>query len=498
MPIISTPDTPKKSFHSGYANTATQTKAIKAKNFAKKAPNKKESAPKTSEPPKEKLPAFSPREQNWDDLPSRVSSANMYALLSGQGNKSLDDLARDMSVPILAFTGTLLQEIRHITKSLPNSEHAVFLALRRIDENRPHFLAYDFFMPEQTASGGGVSLDPKDCQRHFDSLKGHPWYRKNGTHRHLCHLHSHAGMGVFWSGVDNTQQLSRDDLGFMDDFRFYCVVNTKDEIKCSLVIYKPALTRIDAVVAVSYAGDGHAEQLTKKRKAELDRIVSTVMSQPKPSQWSFEASEFEEEKRDVQASVPEKWNYPGLACPVPADATSKATGWNQKAYDDSIHRYADSLWEEGWGEYSGSDIPVKERKLRLDLIPIPDGAKRSPNVPAKLIQSFMENSNADEKMAGQVVRLLGVLIAETGVSLEYVDKRTGEIMDEGVSPEAVGEVFAEYLCEFSDIVVNPSFYESEMPNLVSADTIKAYVRKDKIALFAGIVNDLVDLIVFCE
>lgn len=102
-------------------------------------------------------------------------------------------------MPILAFTGTLLQEIRYITKLLPNSEHAVFLALRRIDENRPHFLAYDFFMPEQSASGGGVSLDPNDCQRHFDKLKEHPWYRKNGTYRHLCHLHSHAGMSVFWS-----------------------------------------------------------------------------------------------------------------------------------------------------------------------------------------------------------------------------------------------------------------------------------------------------------
>lgn len=193
-------------------------------------------------------------------------------------NKSLDEIAKEPSIPILAFTGTLLQEIRYITGKLSNSEYAVFLALRRIDKNHPHFLAYDFFMPEQKASGGGVSLDPKDCQRHFDGLKTHPYYKENGLHRHLCHLHSHAGMQVFWSATDDTQQLSRDDLGFMDDYRFYCVVNTKEEIKCSFVFYKPVLARVDAAVAVSFSGADHAEQLTRKRRQELDEMIDAAMS----------------------------------------------------------------------------------------------------------------------------------------------------------------------------------------------------------------------------
>lgn len=491
MPKITTTETQKKTFSSGYATNALQGAKVGTTPAKGKATEKKDNMLKAPEPPKEKLPDFSPRAQNWEELPSRISSANMYALLSGDTKRSLDDLAKDMGTPVLAFTGTLLQEIRYITKSLPNSEHAVFLALRRIDENRPHFLAYDFFMPEQTASGGGVSLDPKDCQRHFDKLKEHPWYSKNGMHRHLCHLHSHAGMGVFWSSVDDTQQLSRDDLGFMDDFRFYCVVNTKDEIKCSLVIYKPALTRLDAVVAVSYAGDGHAEELTRKRKAELDHIIKTALSHAQTNRWNIGESEFEDEETPTLAAIAKKQDYPGFCNRYPRNAGSSFTDWG---YGDAIHRYANGRWDDGGDEPSVREVDIKNRKLRLDLIPVPQDAKHVKTVPVSLVQSFMENSNSDEKMAKQVIGFLSTLLAETGVCLECVDKRTGEVLNEGVSPEIVGELFADYLCEFSDIVSNPSFYETEMPDYVTAETIKAVCEKNKQAVFKSIVDDLTELV----
>ncbi len=212
-----------------------------------------------------------------------VSTASMYTLVdSPKKDVSLDELAKCPDIPILAFTGTLYSEIRHIAESLPNSEFALFPVLTRIDQNRPHFLAYAFFMPEQSASGGGVSLDGPDCTRYFQKLQGRI------PHKHICHLHSHASMQTFWSNIDNAQQLTREDLGFMDDFRFYCVVNAEGAIKCSLVIYQPVLVRIDAAVALSFGGPGHNFPLTRSRKQELDQLVKDNLKKSFASTWSGE------------------------------------------------------------------------------------------------------------------------------------------------------------------------------------------------------------------
>ena len=213
---------------------------------------------------------------------SKLSSDHMYSLLSSPKAGNLDVLAKDPALPILCFTGYLYRQIRYITESIPNSEYAIFLMLRRIDERRPHFLAFDFFMPGQVASGAGVSLYPNECDRYFDMMRKAPYYQKNGLHRNICHLHSHASFGTFWSGTDNEQQLSRNDLGFMDDFRFYVVVDAKGDIKCSLVTYKPVLVRVEAATAISYAEPEYSQWLGNKRKAELSRMVDAYVVRPKP------------------------------------------------------------------------------------------------------------------------------------------------------------------------------------------------------------------------
>lgn len=213
---------------------------------------------------------------------SKLSSDHMYSLLSSPKQGSLDALAKDPALPILCFTGYLYRQIRYITEFIPNSEYAIFLMLRRIDERRPHFLAFDFFMPGQVASGAGVSLYPNECDRYFDMMRKASYYQKNGLHRNICHLHSHASFGTFWSSTDNEQQLSRNDLGFMDDFRFYVVVNAKGDIKCSLVTYKPVLVRVDAATAISYAEPEYSQWLGNKRKAELSRMIESYVVRPKP------------------------------------------------------------------------------------------------------------------------------------------------------------------------------------------------------------------------
>lgn len=198
----------------------------------------------------------------------KISSDNLYVPVNS--TVLLDSIVTDYAKPILAFTGSLFRELQYITTTHADSEYAVFLKIQKIDEYRPHFLAYEFFMPKQEASGGGVDLDPKDSLEMFKVTKL--------PHRFIAHLHSHGTMNVFWSAIDNEQQLSKNDLGFLDDYRFYIVVNAKSEVKCSLVVYNPVLTRVDAEVVLAYGYPDFNIPLTHKRKKELDALFTSQVT----------------------------------------------------------------------------------------------------------------------------------------------------------------------------------------------------------------------------
>lgn len=397
--------------------------------------------------PKKKLPDFVPRAQDWNEDLLPVNSGNMYMLVSGHGDKTLDDLAKDQRVPVLVFTGALLQEIRYITGKLPNSEYAVFLALRRIDEHKPHFLAYDFFMPGQKASGGGVSLDPVDCQRHFDALKAHPYYKEHGLHRNLCHLHSHAGMGVFWSTIDDTQQISRDDLGFMDDFRFYCVVNTKEEIKCSFVFYKPVLARVDAAVAVSFCGDGHAVQLTRKRKAELDEMIATAITgkgelsqegaefgakpSTEPGQGKFSA------KRDEYADYLDSFHgqYSGNY----ATNSNWGTGWERDSW--GCYRQNQSADEvKNSGQIDSYDEPL-HLSWFSNLVKYESRVKVSDS----MLQAFMDASCADRADAKIARKIVGVVLDNVFVKFGNPDDMELPVDEAEIFSGMIGEYISEFV-----------------------------------------------------
>ena len=221
---------------------------------------------------------------DWEPQP--MSADQSYVLLQADKGKSLADVLKDNSIPVLAVSAKLWREIRYVVEKNPNHECAMFLCLKRLDENRPHFLAFDMFMPGQDVSGGAVSLDGEDCDKYFNALKdGVPYFKENGLHRHLCHLHSHGRNGVFWSSIDDKQQLSREDLGFMDDFRFYVVVNAAGGLKASFVSYSPVLQRIDAAVVLSFAETEFITPLTKARKKELDAILDDVLVGKNQAKW---------------------------------------------------------------------------------------------------------------------------------------------------------------------------------------------------------------------
>jgi hypothetical protein len=157
---------------------------------------------------------------------------------------------------------------------MSHSEFAVFLTLKRLTPHKPHFLAFDWFMPGQEASSGEVSLDAADCRKYFEALENVPYYKEHGLHKNLAHLHSHGNMGVFWSGTDDKQQFTPEELGFQDDFRFFTVVDSRCAMKCSLTLYRPMLYRVDAACALVFSSPAYTGVLDNARKKEIDDIVA--------------------------------------------------------------------------------------------------------------------------------------------------------------------------------------------------------------------------------
>lgn len=357
------------------------------------------------------------RSDNWDG--ATVTPDHMYTLISGPDNKNIEEVLKDPGIPLLCITGTLYREIRYIVEKHPNSECAMFLTLKRLDANKPHFLAFDLFMPGQDVSGGSVSLDGPDSEKYFAALQDVPYYKTNGLHRHLCHLHSHGQLGVFWSGTDDKQQLSREDLGFMDDYRFYVVVNAKGELKCSFVTYRPVLQRIDAAVALSFSEPEHIAWLGRARKKELDTIMENTMH--------------------------------GLGM--------GATGntWFGDAFEDHT-AFEDPMWA-GWPSLQGTKTRVPQAKPKTaamhtgyaidDIktlnailsgrIKTPDGSKHAAKIEKAYLQALSLDGMADhaktELAAAKTLlgTLIGLLLRELGTDWE--------------PPKSTAHILADYVDE---------------------------------------------------
>lgn len=220
------------------------------------------------------------------DIELFTEDTAVQLLSSPDERKVLGDILKDPRTPVLAFTGTLYREIRYLVEQHKSSELAVFLTIKRLSTIKPHWLAFDFFMPKQRISSAEVVMDGPDCEQYFDALQKMDYFRENGLHRNIAHLHSHAQFGVFWSKTDDTEQFSRDELGFHDDYRLFVVVNAKGDIKFSYVGYKPVLHRVDGATCVLYSCPEYAQELTKARKEELDKIADGAMMKRQPVTFS--------------------------------------------------------------------------------------------------------------------------------------------------------------------------------------------------------------------
>ena len=216
---------------------------------------------------------------DWDI--EYLSPDNSAELLPSEDfkDKRLSDVIDNPTVPIVAFTSQVYQEIMYLVESNAHQECGVFLTMKRMHNTKPHFLAFDWFMPGQKVTSATVSMQATDSEKYYRHLKeNYPYYQENGLHKYLCHLHSHGNINLpTFSSTDDNQQFSKDDLGFMDDYRFYIVVTAKGNIKASLVTYRPSLTRVNAAVAKVFYSSEHVDLLTKKRKEEIDAIAKAAI-----------------------------------------------------------------------------------------------------------------------------------------------------------------------------------------------------------------------------
>lgn len=282
------------------------------------------------------------------DIELFTEDTPVQLLASPDSRKTMGEILKDPKTPVLAFTGTLYREIRYLVEQHKSTELAVFLTIKRLSALHPHWLAFDFFMPKQRISAAEVVMDAEDCERYFNELKNMDYFRENGLHKNIAHLHSHAQFGVFWSKTDDTEQFSREELGFHDDYRLFVVVNAKGDIKFSYVGYKPVLHRVDGATCVLYSCPEYAQELTKARKEELDKIAGAAMTRPAPAVSSYQYGQYGQYNRGGRLSYGTQFG--------------KNTGYGHSNWDDfygtGFHRPS-GYWDPQTGEWTPSQPAAK-------------------------------------------------------------------------------------------------------------------------------------------
>ena len=205
--------------------------------------------------------------------PEEIPAEGEYEVYNNIEGLSHHDLFFNEARPVFIFTREIWEEVQYITKESPNSEFALFLITKQFTFNPtlPKYMAIDLFFPEQEAGAGGVTIDSEKYRAFVNLLRTHEAYKEH-TNCKIAHLHSHNSMGVFWSAADNHQQLRKEDLGFYDTFRYYLVVNTHNQVRCSFVTYSPLLRRIDNIPVI-VVGPKEFE-ISDERKAVLDAYLS--------------------------------------------------------------------------------------------------------------------------------------------------------------------------------------------------------------------------------
>jgi hypothetical protein len=132
-------------------------------------------------PPEPKFPAWG------KDM---ACSENMYFMLQKAGT---EDPFTDNKVPTVFMAANVYQEIQYTVKrmSKKTGECGGYFLVRQLQDAKPHFLVYDYFLVGQEASGGEADLDGPDSAKYWNYLREkHPEEFGTDLHTKVWHWHS--------------------------------------------------------------------------------------------------------------------------------------------------------------------------------------------------------------------------------------------------------------------------------------------------------------------
>ena len=190
-----------------------------------------------------------------------IDPLNMHYVCA---NSQAKPLATDgATTPALVVTNTVWRELEYLTKVVfKDMEYSVFLTLTRPFMVKPLWLATGFYMPKQEVSPVTVDIDLADVRKFVAEGNWH--------HKDLCHWHSHNRMWARFSSTDITEQEDRSELAYLDNYRFYVVINDNNHYSCDCVTYDPFFMRTPCLpIYTTGVGEGFDNKLTKERKDEL-------------------------------------------------------------------------------------------------------------------------------------------------------------------------------------------------------------------------------------
>jgi hypothetical protein len=210
------------------------------------------------------------------------------------------------------------------------------------------YIVDDVYLLEQESSAADTELNPESISKLMTDMM-----KKNEDPSRLKFWwHSHASMGVFWSGTDDTcaETLSR-------EFAFSLVVNKAGEKLCRLDIYNP--------IRITF------NHIKLEEIAEEDKDLKTM----------------------CELEVKEKVKTPSYSFKTPADHERGATGGrvyphgNPYAYDDMGYG--------GYGHNYGDDWNKRLKKNETSKITLPDEI-------VKDIERFVEISTRNVSEGGSL------------------------------------------------------------------------------------------------
>lgn len=271
-----------------------------------------------------------------------------------------DDPFKDEATPTVFFAASVYKEIMYIAKKMASTRQEVggFILIRKLQDMKPHFLAYDHFMVGQEVTEVRVEMDNDDLVKHMDHLRAeYPDTFSVNFHRQLMHWHLHPQMGVGFSGTDIAQQTGKDKLACRDDYRFYLCVNEKEDMNLQMVQYYPVFHRFEKVNIGLYYGENYIHEFTSARKKELDLWIKDLVT-PTKNQFAYNHNHNHSPSliNNVYRPLPQSKVYDFR--PGDAPKMHRNNAYGHDPYSDSYNAWAEE--EEEAAELTGSLWPEQE------------------------------------------------------------------------------------------------------------------------------------------